>query len=358
MAYNPDDLGRWVDTTSAINVIPNKWGLYEQMGIFEDEPLSGKMVMIPRIKYDESLVPDRAWGTRATNTAGQERSTLNIKVPHFPLDDFILPSDIQGHVSWEDLFSGVEVESLEATRMRKIEQLRRNHALTLEAARAQLINDGTVYAPSGTLATSYGSTYNIFTEHGVGQETKNLDLADTSVPNAGIEPIISHIQDNIGNGSVVDGFVCVCSPELFTALVSHPLIQEAYTYESRKEARDIITGRLTADRFGLDARYRTFYYGGIVFIENRGSYVDNEGNTTKYITTGQGRAFPLTDEAFFKTFYAPADKFGYVNQVAQKMYLWEYPSAKADKIDIESEQNFLNWCLYPQTIVKVTFSTN
>lgn len=352
MAYNPEDLGQWVDVTDEVIEVPNKWGFFQQIGLFADEPLSGKTVLIPKTTWEENLVPDRAWGARAANTAGQARSYLTLAIPHFPLDDAIFPSDIQGKVAWEDLFQGVVVESLENTRARKMEQLRRNHAITLEAARAQLIDAGTVYAPNGTVS------YNMYTEHGLTPvPTHNIDLYAARDPIGGIETMIAGMQDAIGNNVILDSFLCICSPGLFSALVTHPIIQEHYTHESRKEARDILTGRLTASEFGLDARYRTFEYGGVLFVEYRGTYTNSAGSDVPFITAGEGRLIPLTDEPIFKTFYAPVDKFDYVNTTAQQLYMFEYPSPKGDKIEIESEQNFLNWCIYPQVVRKVTFTT-
>lgn len=353
MAYDPSDLGKWVDVTDEIMVVPNKWGLFQQLGIFSDEPLSGKTVMIPRVQWEEALVPDRAWGARASNPAGQARGYITISVPHFPHDEAILPSDLDGKVSWEDLFEGVVVESLEATRARKMEQLRKNHSITLEYARAQLINAGTVYAPNGTLATSYGSTYNMYTEHGVTRNNFTIGLGTlTRDPLQDIEAWIAGTQDEIQNGAILDAFVCICSTGFFNQLVNHPFVTEKYTYDNSARARELLTGRMTADQFGLDARYRTFEFGGVIFVEYRGSF-----DGTPYIDANEARFFPLTDEPFFKTFYAPADKFGIVNTQAQQVYMWEYPSPKADKIEIESEQNFLNWCLYPKSVSRVTITS-
>jgi hypothetical protein len=268
----------------------------------------------------------------------------------------MIPNDIDAKVAFEDVFAGTQIETVAATRARKMQQIRMNHALTLEAARAQLITTGTVYAPSGTLAQSYGTTINWYTEFGVTRTEVSMALLDETVnPITLMEPVIAGVQDGLRSGVVIDRLVAVCSPTFFSALISHPYVTDAYKYFAQVQGSQILNGRLTASAYGLDARYRTFEFGGILWVEYRGSYVDrNTGTTVPYIPAGDAYVFPqVSSNALFKTYFAPANRFDTINTVAREAYFWEYMGEKQDKIEIMTESNFMNAVLRPQAVVRL-----
>lgn len=355
---NPANINGVVDLSSTINIIPNSWGLFNQLGIFETELKSQKTVLIPRTTWDEGLIPDRNWDERHTANRGPTRQYLTASIPHFPLDDYISPNDIDGKLAFENLFAGTQVETVAATRARKMQQIRMNHALTLEAARAQLITTGSVYAPSGTLTQSYGNTINFYNEFGVTRTELTLPLNDETVnPLVSIEPIIAALQDGLKAGQVVDRQIAVASPTFFSKLIAHPYVTDAYKYYAQVQGQNVLNGRLTANVFGLNANYRSFDFGGILWIEYRGSYVDRvTGATVPYIPVGDAYVFPqVSSQAMFKTFFAPANRFDTINQVAQEAYFYEYMTEKQDKIEIMTESNFMNAVLRPQAVIRVSY---
>lgn len=352
LSYNPQDFNRVVDLSETINIVPNSWGLFNQLGIFDTELKAQKQVLVPRTEWDEGLIPDRNWDERNNASKGPARSYLTASIPHFPLDDAITPNDIDGVVAWENVFAGIQTETVASTRMRKMMQMRMNHALTLEYARAQLITTGGVYAPSGTLRTSYGSTVNWYNEFGVTRTELTMDLSNQAVdPLVDVEPIIAAVQDGLQSGAVVEGFIAVCSPEFFSALITHPFVTDAYKYYAREQGAAILSGRLTGG-LGLDARYRSFEFGGILFVEYRGSY-----NGVQYIPAGDAYVFPrVASQAMFKTYFAPANRFSTINRTAQEAYWFEYMNEKDDFIEIMSESNFMNAILRPQALVRVSIA--
>jgi hypothetical protein len=351
LSYNPQDFNRVVDLSSTINIVPNSWGLFNQLGVFDAEYKAQKTVLIPTTTWDEGLIPDRNWDERNNASKGPERAYLTSQIPHFPLDDAITPNDIDGVVAWENVFAGIQTENVASTRARKMRQMRMNHALTLEYARAQLITTGTVYAPSGTLRRGAVATTNWYSEFGVTRTELTMDLNNLAVdPLAEVEPIIASVQDGIQSGDVVTGLVAVCSPEFFNALITHPYVVDAYKYRDNMDSR-ILSGRLTANEMGLDARYRTFNYGGILFIEYRGSV-----GGVQYIPAGDAYVFPMGMSDMFKTYFAPANRFATVNQIAQEAYWFEYLNEKDDFIEIMSESNFLNAVLRPQALIRVSIA--
>lgn len=353
LSYDRENLGKVVDNTEDLLLVPNEWGLFNQLGIFENEYKTQSTLRVPRKEWSRNLIVDRNWGERNSNNQGQTKSELTFSIPHFPLDDYITPDDVDGKVAFDDDLDDVTIETVERVKARKMQQLREDHAYTLEAARAELIDKGKVYAPNKTLATSYGDTIDVFVEFGVTQKVVATGLDTTSEdPLANFEPIIAHIQDETKNGVIYSNILVVCSPEFFTKLITHPYVKSTYDSYARKQGEAVLSGRLTADKFGLDARYRAFDYAGMTFVEYRGTRIDG----VPFITPGEARAFPLTTGGrnIFKTYFAPAKRFGSVNTAAKDAYWFEYFDERASQIEIMTESNFANICLYPQAIVKVT----
>lgn len=359
LVVNPNNINGLVDLSEAINVIPNQWGLINRLGLFESERKSLKTVEIPRITWNEGLIPDRNWDERNNANRGPSRSYLTAPIPHFPLDDYITPNDVDGKVAFTEIYAGSQVETVAATRARKMMGIRMNHALTLEAARAQLITTGSVYAPSGTLATSYGSTINWYNEFGVTRTEVGLPLNDeTTNPIPLLDPIIAGVQDGMLSGVITDEFIGLASPAFFNALIGHPYVNDAIKYQPMNlggaTSQDILVGR---PRSSLGANYREVSIGGIRWIEYRGNYTDrNTGVVVPFIPSGDAYVFPRTSDVMFKTFFAPANRFDTINTVAQEAYFYEYMGEKQDKIEIMTESNFLNFVGRPQAIVRVYIS--
>lgn len=344
---NPFKLGELTDLTSQINIIPNHWGLINQLGIFRSEMKSQKTILVPRKTETVTILEDRNWNERNQAITGGSRDVLPLAIPHFPVDDMILPTDIDGKVDWDSLLQGGNAGlTLAPVRADKMTTMRNAHALTLEYARMQMLKDGTVYAPKGTVNT------NFYTEFGLTRQTIFFNLASTvDNPLEHANTVIGTIQDGIHNGIIVSDIIALCSPEFFNALIQNPFVYESFQYFNQTQGTAILNQRLGTGR-GLDGRYRLFEYGGVTFIECRGTV-----NGAPYVETGKAYAFPMGTDSF-RTFYAPAERFGYVNTLAQESYYFEFPSQKMDKIEIETETNFLNTLLRPQTVITLDMAAS
>ena len=139
--------GKVVDRTDSLIVVPNTVGITNALGIFQDTYSTQKHIEIVRSTRGNHLLEDRNWGERNQTIAGRQHDSLLLKIPHFPLDDAITPSDIDGVVQAGSLAEFAELETVASVRAEKMIDMRETHALTLEAARMQLITTGTAYAP-------------------------------------------------------------------------------------------------------------------------------------------------------------------------------------------------------------------
>jgi len=325
-----------VDYTEELLVIPNTWGLVGQMGIFEEEGVSQHTITVEKIDQSLNLITDRVRGERNNMNKDYTRELHSFVVPHFPLDDYIKPEDIQGQRAYGE--ANME-EQLGMVRARKLERIRRNHAVTLEAARMQALTAGTVYAPNGTVANDWYSSFNVIRK----EVDFDLGTAATDVIAKG-EEVVAHIQDNILSGDMVTEIVALCSGEFFSKLISQAGVKEAYKYYTS-------TQEPNRNRLG-SGLYREFVHGGVRYIEYRGKY-----NGSDLIPAGDAYFLPMGVTEMFKTYFSPANKFGFVNTTGEQAYVFEYAGSKDEEIVLQSESNFINMLRRPQIVVRGHTST-
>lgn len=328
-----------VDWTQEINVIPNSWGTIGQLGIFSEESVAEHVVVFEEILQNGALIVDQVRGARQNVSQDYSRKIHTFAVPHFPLYDSISPSDLQGKRAYG---SHGDAEQLEAVRMRKMERIRRDHAWTLEAARAQAITACTVYAPNGSVSQNW------LTEFGKTQTSVDF-LFGTSTTDviSKVEAGISALQDNAGSSVTMTGAVALCSPTWFAKLISHASTKTAFQYYT--STQEPLRQRLAAGG-SATALHREFFFGGVRFIECRDAY-----NGTQLITAGKAYLIPQGTDAF-RTYFSPANRMSLANTLGENLYLFEFADPKGTKIELESESNFVNCLLRPELVIELTSS--
>lgn len=338
---NPFELGRAADRSEEINIIPIRWGLVNSLGLFQHRYGTTKTALVPRTTEEDVLIEDRNWNERDNAMKGIERDVLPLQIPHYPLDDAITPQDLDGQIDWRSITSGGNgLVTLDSVRAEKMERIRRAHANTLEFARAQAIKDGTVFAPNGTVVTNY------YDEFGVTREVFDFELnSATEVPKAKVDAVLRHIREAVGGATMVGEVVAICSPEFFSALTTNPFVFESYQYFSQPQGSGVLNQRLDDNPYGLNNYYQSFRYGGITFIEIGGEIAGR-----KFVEAGEAYAFPLGTN-LFRTYFAPAERFGIVNTTAVESYYFEHMDEKRSIIEIMTETNFLNALLCPDAVV-------
>lgn len=324
------------DYTQELLLIPNQWGLINELGIFREESVARHSVTVESRNGTLGLITDQVRGARNLVNKDDTRTLRSFAIPHFPMDDAVKPEDVVGKRLYG---SADQAETEAAVIARKLERLRMNHAITLEAARAYAITNGAIYAPNGTVAG------NFYTDFGVTR--KELDLAlgtSTSDVLGKSEEGIAHIQDNIQSGEVVSGLVALCSPTFFAKLISHAAIKEAFKYYSS-------TQEPLRNRLGSGV-YRRFVYGGIEYIEYRGSY-----NGQALIPAGDAYLLPTGTADMFVSYFSPANKFAHISTLGEQAYVFTYRNQNDSEITVESESNHLHLVRRPQGIVRL-FTSN
>jgi hypothetical protein len=327
------------DRTSTINKIENMYGLFTQLGIFSDEGIDTRTFQYDQYEDGFGLIEDRAWGASRNQFAGKEvLQTYSFPIPHFPFDGKVAPSAVQSRRApgTDNSFDTVELAVA-----RELTRIRNSWSQTREWAFRTAIVDGAVYSPTGTVNVNYFTALNVTQK----EVYYALDTATTEVAEKG-EEVLSHIQDNLMDGTLVTDFVAVCSPSFFRKLIKHQTVKDAYKYYSGNNAN----GDMLRNRLGTMGQFRTFRgQDDIMYIEYRAAI---KGQSM--IPDGEARAFPLdTSGNTFKTIYSPPDHEDYVNTPGQEMYAWEYRLERGRGREIETESNFASFIFKPQVIVKL-----
>lgn len=323
------------DLTEELLLVPNTWGLVNEMGIFRSEGVTQHTVTIEESSRTLSVISDQHRGARNSVNKDINRKIRALAIPHFPLDDAISPVDLVG----KRAYGSDAMETEAAVMARKIERIRQNHAVTMEFARCTAITTGDVYAPNGTVSA------NFYTEFGITRKEVDfvLGTAGTNVLEKS-EEIIAHIQDNILSGETVSSVVALCSPEFFAKLIKQAGVVDAYRYYTSTQEPN--RARLGS---GL---YRRFMHGGVEFVEYRGSY-----NGSRLIPVGDAYFLPMGTSDTFVSYSSPANKFDLVGTIGEEAYMFTYRDPKGSLIEIESEHNHLALVRRPAAVCRA-FSSN
>lgn len=328
----------YTDLSAPLMIVPNIWGLGQQLGIFGKDTTSQETITLEEITEGFGIITDIHRGARHQVNIDANRRMHAFALPHFTLDDAITPRDVQGKRAY-----GVDVlETVAAVRARKLETMRRSWSATHEKAIWHVITTGTAYAPNNTVS------YDWYTQFGATRTVVNFELnvATTDII-AKTEEVFVAIQDNAHDGSVRGQIYAIASPEFFSALIAHPTMKALWL--AYQQSPQILRDRLTAA--GYDDRYREFTIGNITYVEYRGVGPDG----VRYIPAGDAYFLPADQGSDnFVQYFGPADHFDYVNTEGQELYAFEYGDNRGQMIELQSESNFIHVLRRPQLIVRGT----
>jgi hypothetical protein len=324
------------DYTPELLLIPNQWGLVNELGLFAADSVSQHSVTVESTTGTLGIVGDRVRGERNNVSKDDGRTLYSYAIPHFPLDDAITPQDLQG----KRAYGSPDMAETEAAVMaRKLERIRKSHAATLEVARCYALTNGAIYAPNATVSGNY------YTDFGITRKEIDFVLGTSGTEvNEKIEEGISHIQDNILTGEVVTEMIAICSPTFFAKLIKHANIKDAYRYYS--STQEPLRSRLGT---GL---YRRFVHGGVTFIEYRGSY-----NSSALIPSGDAYLVPRGAGDTFVSYFSPANKMSHVNTLGEEAYAFTYRDPRDEGIVVQTESNHIHLLRRPNAVVRL-YSSN
>jgi len=334
MVQHPTEHFQLIQTTRAINKIPNKWNL--PINPFRNEGIMTTGVRIQEINGVLSILPVKIRGEAPTVNNRDTRTFRYIDALHIPFQDRIEPQDIQNSVDWN---TGKQLDGITQAVARILRNHREKHAMTLRWLRMGAMKGLVLNNDNTTLIDFYA-------EFGITQKTIDFSLSvDTTDVRKLCHEIHRHTEDHL-LGENMNSIVCWCSSGFFDALVAHPQVEKAF-----------INHGAAIEKLGGDIR-KGFNFGGIEFSEYRGRSTDGKGNVRKFIADDEAHCFPLGTSDTFVTYFAPPvlDGLNQINRNGLELYAMRTNDLKGRCIDIDSESDPLPICRRPALLVKVTMS--
>jgi len=318
--------------TAAINLIPNQYGRLNQMNLFPPEGVSTRTILVEEDQGVLNLLPTRHVGEQPTQSKNGKRKMRSFVIPHIPLEDTIMPDEWEGVRTFG---GGAASQALADIINRRLTAMRNKHAITLEWLR--------MGALKGIILDADGSVlYNLYNEFGITQAVQDcaLDVSTTDVLGICMD-VVGHIEDHL-MGEVMTGVHCLCSPEFFKALITHPNVEKYY-----------LNHAAAASISGGDPR-RGFTFGGITFEEYRGQATDGNGVVRRFIAANEAHAFPVGTTSTFATLFGPGTFVEAANTIGQELYAKQETRRFGIGVDLHVQSNPLPICYRPGVLVKLT----
>lgn len=319
------------ELTTAINILPNNYGLLEQMGLFRPQPVRTRQISIEENNGVLNLLPTKTPGSPGTEGKRGKRKLRGFSVPHIPHDDVVLPEEVQGIRAFG---SEDQTQALSDIITDHLQSMRNKHAITLEYLR--------MGALKGIILDADGSTLlDLYQEFAITAKVVSFALgsATTDVKKKCLD-VKRHIEKNL-MGEVMSGIQVLVSPEFFDALTSHANVKEAYQLWNQGAAL-------------RDDMREGFPFGSLIFKEYSAEASDSDGNIRRFIAANEGHAFPVGTQETFKTYFAPADFNETVNTLGKPIYVKQESRKFERGTDIHTQSNPLPMCHRPAVLVKVT----
>jgi len=326
-----------VNMTTAFNTIPNMYGAIKDLGIFSDQGLLTKTAIVERRNGVLNLLPSVPFGAPPNVNTSAKREVFSFAVPHIPVQDTVLPSDVSGIRAFG---TGNVLETIDDRIALKLDEMSRKHDITLEFLR--------VGALRGIVVDGDGSTTiaNLFTAFGITQKVIDSQFSSSTLnTQKAVQDISRYFEDNL-KGETMSEIVVFCSGTWWDAFTNHPNVKTAYQYfvSNQMILRD-------------DLRKKGFVYQGVRFIEYRGFASLPSGSTVQFIPTDEAIAFPIgTSPTMYVNHYAPADFNETVNTVGLPRYAKMEPRRMGQGWDIWTESNPLPIVTRPDLLVRLTKS--
>lgn len=326
------------DFTTEINLIPRKWNLFSEGGMFagmftETRNYTDNISIDVIQEKTDTYGDTRRGGTR--NALGNESATeVPLKIPLFTLDDSLTARDIQ---NVREYGTAQDVMTENSARMRIMERIRRYHGALMEKIMVNAIMGGG-FSPNGTT-----TEYNYYTVFSRTQQTVDFEFSTATTDiNEQLETAYAHIVDNAQNMDGAYRIKVLCSPGWFSEFIKHPNVAGAYEdYMCRVNPN--------RERTGGDSIYRTFSHFNFDFVEYRGRF-----GTTDLVTANQAFMFPMGIDSMFEMHMAPGDLLDAVNEPAQDLYMIERRDHR--RLIIESDSAMLGLNNRPELVVQLTMS--
>jgi len=339
--FTGDAFGMMALTEVVMDITP-QYGRLTALGLFQDEGVSQRVIAVDFDTATNVLLPQTRWGGPPPANKSGKAKTKGFSIPHFPIVDELLASDLQGRRRpGSDM-----VQDAQYATAKKLGEMKRKLEQTGEWMRLGVLKGGLVQDGLGA------TILDIYTDFGLTQDSTSMVFATTTTDILGKIAGVKRVIQQALRGEMMTNFVALCSDTFYDALVSHANVKIAFTYfqnNGQTLNQDFSGGSAPAELV------KGFQFGGVTWLNYTGSVSDSNGNVQLMIDAGSAYMFPMGTQSF-KVWYAPADYMETVNTEGLPFYA-KQERMKYDKgIEMECQSNLLPICLKPKIIQKLTIA--
>lgn len=317
------------ELSAAITNLPTRIGNPNDITLFREIPGTTKEFSVEFYEESSILVPTTEWGGVAPKNSSGKRTAKAWTVPHMPLEDTILASDVSGIRA----FGSTQAETVQGKVLDKLQSMKNKIDQTL-AYRRLKAKQGIILDADGSVIVNY------YTDFGITQQVVDFELGTTTTNIlAKCQDVIDLIEDGLSQ-EVYGSVEVEVDRAFYDALISH------------KNVKEVFLGWSAAQEKLGQSNTSGFVFGNIKFIVNR-----QKIGSTPFIATKTGHAYPTGTQDVFLTALAPADFNETVNTLALPYYAKQEPKKFNRGYDIHVQSNQLMICAKPKALVKLTSST-
>ena len=314
------------ELSTAITQLPTRIGNPNDINLFRNIPGTTNSFSVEFYTDSNALVPTTEWGGVPPKNSSGKRIDKSWVVPHMPLEDTILASDVIGVRA----FGSTAAETVQGKVLDKLQQMKNKIDTTL-AYRRTKAKQGIILDANGKTIVDY------FVDFGVTAQTVDFELgvATTNVL-AKCQDVIDLVEDGLGQ-ELYGSIEAEVDRQFYDALTSHKNVREVFLNWSGAEQR---LGRSNTSGFE---------FGGIKFIVNR-----QKVGEVPLIGVKEGHAYPTGTQDVFLNALAPADFNETVNTSALPYYAKQEPKKFNRGFDLHVQSNQLPVVAKPKALVKLT----
>jgi len=335
--------------TAAVNLITPTYNRLGDLGLFVKEGVTQRTAVVDFDPITNSLLPRSQWGGPGVANKTALTKAHNFNIPHYPVNDTILASDIMGRRR-----PGTDaVLDAQFVLAKKMAEMKRKLEQQQEWQRLGVLKAGQVKDGAGNLILD------LYSEFGISQTSTSFVLGTTTTDVMGKIAAVKRNIITALQGESITGFIALCSDSFYDAFVSHANVKAAFTYFQNANGQN-----LAQDYSGgsnVAGRVRGFVFGGgdlpVTWINYTGTVSDCSSTPTQQPLIDSNSAYLLpTGTSVFREWYAPADYVETVNTEGMPFYAKQELMRFGKGIELECQSNPLPVCLKPAVVQKLTVS--
>ena len=316
--------------TNWIKTIPIEYNLVSQLNIFNPVPIATTLVSVEPDETKARLVMavPRGMNNYYPDGIKSNKNAVYFEVPHLPIRDPIVPSDIQNtRVGGDNVLISLREVVQERLEKHKINLMSTIEYLKIGALRGQILNS------DGTLL------FDLFEKFNKNQTTVDFQFSGLAEMQTKCNQVKRSIELALGMDTI-RGFACFASDAFFDEFTTQDSVKEAYAGYG-----------LAEQRLGGETR-NGFSFGGITFYNYNPTIKNPSGGVVRFVPEGEAMFFPLGTRNTFQYIIAPANTMDTVNTRGVEFTSFSWVSEDRQSLGIHSESNVLPLCTNPGVLVR------